>query len=518
MNLDIRLAWDRYKADQADMAFADHPFETAAIDQNLDNWLGLLGKRLPDFHPSRSEIIEIPKPSFHLRPGSILEPADATVLNALLLNDIDKLRDVQQWSAGHCRFSYILKEDQNGRKWFENEYKGWTNFREKSIEYLNNGYSWVVFADVSAFFENISINRLVGDLKTHDIAPECVNLLSSCLNRWAEPRSKGIPQGYRASFILSEFYFNSIDRRLDNAKIRFCRYVDDMRIFCKTKEDAIDQLHTLTALLREKELNLQTAKSFIADQSQARREIDSVTPRIKELETAVQEELSEFLGLSITSVTPSALQKYFESIDADLKLESVKRAFVEYFIDQNDFDKTLFHYCINRLGAAENNFAVDYCVECLSERPEEFIHILPYFSKLSDQCVEIAEKIIDKIEEGTKSTDYTSFLFLRWLYQQNLCSEKILSFCRSIQSSERLGRHSKSYVWAIIGENGDYSDLDSLESEYGKTDHKASKATLICAIRKMEKSRRNAIYSRAEGDDILVSYAINYAKQITHKK
>ena len=62
---------------------------------------------------------------------------------------------------------------------------------------------------------------------------EAAKLLSACLNRWAEPRGKGIPQGRRsASDILAKLYLDSIDHNLRNEGFSHLRYVDDIRIFC----------------------------------------------------------------------------------------------------------------------------------------------------------------------------------------------------------------------------------------------------------------------------------------------
>lgn len=513
-DLNLELAWKRHKNDLKDMSFSDHPYETRIIDDNFDEWLARLKEKLKDYKPSRSEIIDIPKKGYHLRPGSILTAEDSTVFQALLLYEVEKIRENLLWSAAKDRFAYILKEDQTTEKLFVYEYKGWSSFREQSLKYIDDGYHWVVFADISAYFENISIQRLISDLKSFDLSKEILDCLSSCLNRWAEPRSRGIPQGNRPSFILAEVYLNSIDRRLKNQKIPFCRYVDDMRLFFKTKEEAISGLHVLTVLMREKELNLQTAKSYILSNDKAREEIDSISKILKGLEDDIKTELKELLTRESPYATPSAIEKYVAVIGSKIELTSIRKAFDDY-IGNNDksFNKTLFHYCINRLGAVEDTHAVDYCLTCIINRPEEFIYILPYFSKLEDSRIDLAEQMIESFKDELNIFVRHYFLLLRWIFNENISSDKILELCRDLAFRSGLDDNTKHYAWSILGEYGDLADIDAIEAEYSKVNQEVSRATILCAIKRMVEDRRNAIYARAQADGALISYAIKTSKK-----
>lgn len=511
----LELAWKRYKQDLQDMAFCDNPFEVEIMDHNLPEWIKSLENNLISYSPSRSDIVNIPKKGFHLRPGTILSPEDATVFQALLLSEIHKIRQSLLWSAQKQRFSYILKADQSGTDWFVKEYKGWTNFREKSLSYIEQGYNFVVFADISAFFENISISRLISDLNALGVSDNIRSTLSKCLNRWAEPRQRGIPQGYRCSFILAEVYLNTIDKRLKNNGFKFCRYVDDIRIFCKSNNDAISALHFLTILLREKELNLQTAKSFIKSGDKARNRIDTITHIIKDVQNNLKKELSDIFDHEMTYTTPFYIKQGLEEIDQEeIELAAIRKA-----IDENiekkgvSFDKTIFHYCINRLGAAGDNYAVDFCLEFILERPEEFIHMLSYFSKLSAEKIDIAERIIPILRADKNVFKWLHFLLLRWIYIQSTSSDLILEYCRYLAFNASADVYTRHYAWAILGINGDLADLDAIEAEYSRVDRDISKATIICSIKKMVTDRRNAIYSRAINDGKLIKYAIVWSKQ-----
>lgn len=511
VKLDLEMGWKRYKKDLKDMCFADHPYETFLIDANLAEYLSNLQTKLEGYTPSRSETIYIPKPNNHIRPGANLTPEDAILFQALIAYDIGKIREQTKWSSSDQRFSYILKEDQNDIQWFVNEYSGWKNFRLKSLEHIEAGYGFVLFADISGYFENISIQRLTSDLNNLGVDKEILKFLSGCLNRWAEPRSRGIPQGYRPSFILSEVYMNSIDLRLKNKGIKSCRYVDDFRIFCKTKHDAIDSLHILTKILREKELNLQTAKSFILEGEKAKQKIDGIAPVVTKIENDLKIELKKIIDANVPYATPRQIKIIFKKLDSHLKLKTVVNAFKKFSsLSIEEFDKSLFHYCLNRLGASKDNSAVEYCVDLSSKKPEEIQFILSYFSNLDDLRVEIAETLIDKFTEHFHSRQI--YLLVRWLFTENISSGKILSFCRTISSRCETSTYSRDYAWALLGTHGDSSDLDEIESKYNSQKKDISKATILCSIRKMVEDRRNSIYGRALGESKIIDYAVKWAK------
>ncbi|MDD5541023.1 MAG: RNA-directed DNA polymerase [Candidatus Marinimicrobia bacterium] len=512
--LNLVLAWKRYKRDLQDMAFCDHPYETKIIDNNLEDWVSKLQTKLQNYDPSRCEIVNVPKKGFHLRPGSILTPADATIYHALLLKELSKIQKELLWSAVRERCSYILTEDQTTTNLFVNEYKGWSRFRETSLSYIDKGYEWVVFADISGYFENISIQRLISDLRAFGLTEEILKYLSKCLNRWAEPRSRGIPQGNRCSFILGEVYLNSIDKRLKNNKLEYCRYVDDIRIFCKSKGEAISALHGLTILLREKELNLQTTKSYIKNGKEAREIIDNVSSIIQATNDKLIFELKELLMHEMEYATPLYIEKGLASIGEDIyEFEVVHEIFDEYIKKKGmEFDKTIFHYCINRLAAARDNYGIEHCMSIILDRPEEFINIIPYFNKLVDDRARIIESLIQYFVDNKNVLDRQYFLLLRWIYNEKCFTEKVVNLCRDLSVRSGLDNYTKYYAWAILGECGDSADLDSIESGYNKANDELGKATIICAIKRMVEDRRNSVYSRAMGDGDLVKYAIKASK------
>lgn len=512
--LDLEIAWKRYKKDLVEQAFSDHPYEVDLIEENLVEWLESLSLQISSYTPFRAEVINVDKPDYHLRPGTRLATEDGVMYQALLLAGIDKIGQRLKWSASKQRFAHILADDQSGSHWCMNDFGGWDNFRKASLHHLASGFSHVVFADVSAYFENISLSRLSDDLRLCEIDEEVLKVLRTCLDCWAQPRSRGIPQGYRPSFILGELYFNSIDRRLLNDGYVFCRYVDDIRIFCKSKEEAISALHHLTILLREKELNLQTAKSFISTAEDAHKEIEGVVPVITQLEGALGAELEKIVGATVDYPTPALIQSVLEEHGESIKLESLRILFREHFMESDsNFDKSLFHYCLNRLGAARDDYASEKCLSLVVKQPQELKYILGYFAKLTPIHKDLIDQLCSRFSRTQFISDHQIYLLLRHIWHCKIDSSGSLFFARRQLVRTELDDYTRDYARAVIGAFGEDSDLDALEAEYAQTTRIASRAAILCSITRMIKSRRNTIYKRAYGEANLIDYAIRRGKQ-----
>jgi retron-type reverse transcriptase len=510
--LNLELAWKRYKRDLKELSFSDNPFEVEIIDDNFRDWVTELNEKLENYNPSRSEIINLPKKDYHLRLGTILTSEDATVFHALLLSEIDKIRTHLEWNAGKGSCAHILKEDQSTHDWFTNQFLSWSDFRNKSVEACNSGYEWVVLADISAFFENVSVSRLKSDLEDMGLSKEITTLLTKCLLRWSEPRSRGIPQGNNSSFILAEVYLNSIDKRLSNSGIKYYRYVDDIRIFADSKEKAVEALHQLTILLREKELNLNTGKTYICESEKALQDIDSINGIINDIEEQIGKKFDILLDYYSGYIYAVPNEDVPED---DVPLDLIKETFDRYIRPSFKFDRSLFHYCINKFGASKDIYGVDFCLEAINNRPEEFEHILPYFTKLEDKRESIGEEIIDSLKSSSHFLiiERHYFLLLRWLYNNDIVSEKILHLCRNVLSRYDFHVYTRHYAMAMLGKFGDLSDLDAIEAEYARTKDEITRTVIICSIKRMGKSRRNSMYGRAGEDGQKVKYAIKTCKK-----
>ena len=224
-----------------------------------------------------------------------MDLADETVFNALVGDFHSQIYSAIEWSQGDPDIAYQLREATGTSEWLRIGFKVWKEWREKSLETLDAGVRFVAVADVAAFYENIDLGRLSSDLRACAVDQENLKLLIDLLRQWAHPRAKGIPQGFSGADILAKLYMNEVDQGLRNAGFRHLRYVDDIRIFCSTRLEARRALLTLNGLIRNRGLNLQSAKTKIVRVDEARKLIDGVTPIIEKVHENWLEEVRDLV-------------------------------------------------------------------------------------------------------------------------------------------------------------------------------------------------------------------------------
>lgn len=331
MNLDIKLSWERLKYDISKRHFLNYYFQLPLIKKDLDNWLQTLkiDFNSGNYNPSSPHICEIPKGKGLIRPGTHLILEDALFYVSLLTDCYSNIFSKIQWSQGLVDFSYVMSEDSSRPDWFTNQFKSWSNFRDQSLAKIGEGFPYVIFTDITGFYENIDLPMLLSDLRGCGISNDIINQISKCLNRWAAINNKGIPQGQSPSDILAKLYLNSVDLGLRNSGFTHLRYVDDIRIFCKTKTEAKKVLILLSQLLRKRGLNLQSAKSSILNAVDANTEIESIFPIIHRVANQLREET-----IKVVSSTYGGEYEYYDP-EAEISEDSekvIEEAFRSYFL------------------------------------------------------------------------------------------------------------------------------------------------------------------------------------------
>jgi hypothetical protein len=293
MQLNIKLALDRIAKDYSEAkTFVKLPYELTLIKSNNIEWVKNFEEDIINdkYAPGPIQICDVPKGNHHIRPGAYLSITDAVYYTALAGEAYDAIHKSTVWARDRYDFSYALTGNADNVKWVSDSFNEWKNFRTRSLGKIKQGYEYVLVADISGFYENINIQTLSYDLKHVGVASNVADALSKCLNHWAQNHGKGLPQGYTASNILAKLYLNSVDLRLKDDNYVHYRYVDDIRIFCKSFVEAKHALITLTSLLRSRGLNLQTSKTKILLGKEATDYIEGVQPIIETILEELKQE------------------------------------------------------------------------------------------------------------------------------------------------------------------------------------------------------------------------------------
>ncbi len=128
----------------------------------------------------------------------------------------------------------------------------------KLLEYLNEGYEWIVDIDLEKFFDNVPQDKLMSYVGRVIHDPDTESLIRKYLksgvmeNGMYEATELGTPQGGNLSPLLSNVMLNELDKELVNRGLRYVRYADDCVIAVGSSASANRVMHTITKWIEHK--------------------------------------------------------------------------------------------------------------------------------------------------------------------------------------------------------------------------------------------------------------------------
>ncbi len=136
-----------------------------------------------------------------------------------------------------------------------------------NIKTIHKMYGYKV--DISNYFNSIDIDILLDNLKT-DIKDEMLfSLFESILkndsviyNDEIIHEKKGVMAGTPISAFLANYYIKEIDEFFWNQKLVYCRYADDIILFCQNKDELISFKQKLLAYFDKYNLSINSDKEY----------------------------------------------------------------------------------------------------------------------------------------------------------------------------------------------------------------------------------------------------------------
>ena len=128
----------------------------------------------------------------------------------------------------------------------------------KALEFMNDGYDWLVDMDLSKFFDNVNqdilmilVHKVIKDPDTESLIRKFLQSGVLVEGTFEETRI-GTPQGGNLSPLLANIYLNEFDKELESRGLRFTRYADDCVIYVKSEAAANRVMKSVTRWLEEK--------------------------------------------------------------------------------------------------------------------------------------------------------------------------------------------------------------------------------------------------------------------------
>lgn len=136
---------------------------------------------------------------------------------------------------------------------------------------LQEGYVYVVDADLKGYFDTIPKDRLMTLVKEHISDSRFLHLLQLFLDQnimeelreWTP--ASGVPQGAVLSPVLSNLYLNPLDHTMSQAGYEMVRYADDFVVLCRSQGEAEAALQMVAQWVELAGLTLHPTKTKIVD-------------------------------------------------------------------------------------------------------------------------------------------------------------------------------------------------------------------------------------------------------------
>jgi hypothetical protein len=193
------------------------------------------------------------KPTGTFRVVHQLDPIDSMIYTALIYELVAKIEQYRIPRAEKIAWSYRIKVSPKGSL-FNPEDDTYSGYLRQTKEFANQfADGFVVTCDIVDFYNQIYTHRIQNliveacgpSFEEHGRAMEKFLLGLNTLT------SRGVPVGPAPSIIIAELVAADIDKKIFSYTRNFVRWVDDITIFFKTREEAEMFLHELTTFVHE---------------------------------------------------------------------------------------------------------------------------------------------------------------------------------------------------------------------------------------------------------------------------
>lgn len=371
------------------------PFEYHVIEKRKQSIIGHLKEvDFSTYKPRNTLNCLVPKMKGY-RVSRQLDPID----NILLLAAIKEISvDLENSRADEnvaCAYRVDTDSDNSLKLYKDEGYKNFNNLSEKLTN--DEKYKYVLTLDIADFYNQIYLHGVHNQLESAGISFERASNIEDFLININSKKSIGLPVGPVASIILSEIVLNDLDFFILDLDVGYVRYVDDMRLFCKSKNEAEKCLREISEFIWVNlRLTLQTHKVNILIKKEFRSKclFDPEDQQQESYLQALKDKVDE-VGYGITE------EEVEELHGTELEASSLKEVF-SHCLENTPFEFGYFKAILRLATKARFRSIVDLVLGNLNTLMPVYRDVINYLLRIENDTNK--DQIQEAIEELLKNT------------------------------------------------------------------------------------------------------------------
>jgi len=250
-------AWEQVKANQG--AAGVDQVSIADYERHIESNLKRVSNQLREgtYQPSPVRRTWIPKPGrAEKRPLGIPTVEDRVVQTAL------KMALEPIYEKGFSPRSYGFRPGRSAKDGLR-----------RVTQLLDEGYRWVVDADLKGYFDTIDHDLLMEAVEKRVTDGRVLELIEAFLgceildDGQATQPERGTPQGGVISPLLANIFLDPLDHHMAEQGFEMVRYADDFVVMCRTEDRARQALREVQGWVDANRLKLHPDKTSLVDES-----------------------------------------------------------------------------------------------------------------------------------------------------------------------------------------------------------------------------------------------------------
>jgi len=352
----------------------------------------------------------VPKDEISYRTATQLDPIDTVFLTAAIYEYGSQIEKRRISVKENRIFSYRFLPQANALydqsiTWVD----FWNHCRRKAID-----YSHIVRLDIADFYNQIYHhnveNQLIESQFPNQVKKWIINLLESTTAKV----SRGIPIGPHATHLLAEMSLIPIDNSMFYRGIDFCRYADDVIIFCHDYTRSKIVIYQIAEILdKQQKLVLQKQKTKIYKNSIEFRE--HCSQMIEDRPINENERKIITLIKNYSHKNPYKTVSMSNLSDEEIRLfdQTIIESIIQDYLISEAPNYSRLRWFLRRLSQIGTPAAVEYCINNINDLTPAISDVCNYLVAVTNNYAGNWQALGNKIMEILNSDLIKSSEFLQ---------------------------------------------------------------------------------------------------------